>query len=115
MASLTRWFASCLLAVLWLPACGVDQSAPAPSLSGLVASTTPPAAASSRGAPPANVTVLSDGTAVMVPPVRDVAMLRRMPDGSYKRVCGAPDSELRAVMQDRHDKMEAMRAARGAK
>ncbi|HXU80208.1 MAG TPA: hypothetical protein VN914_02350 [Polyangia bacterium] len=32
------------------------------------------------------------------PPLTDVAMLQRQPDGSYKRVCGAPPPEVRAMM-----------------
>jgi hypothetical protein len=32
------------------------------------------------------------------PPVTDVAMLQLQPDGSYKRVCGAPGPAVKSMM-----------------
>lgn len=34
----------------------------------------------------------------LAPPITDVAMLRLQPDGSYRRVCGAPGPAVRAMM-----------------
>ena len=99
-----------------LASCGVD---PAP-----VAATTPQVASAAPGGPPAAtppaapvpgrllpgpvVTLLFDGSAVRGPRVGDVAMLRRMPDGSFKRVCGAPEPDMRDMIQA---KMRVMRGA----
>jgi hypothetical protein len=52
---------------------------------------------------------MSDGTAILRPRVADVAMLRRMPDGSFRRECGPPEPDMREMIQG------MMRARRGAK
>jgi hypothetical protein len=33
------------------------------------------------------------------PPLSDVAMLQLQPDGSYKRLCGAPAPQVRAMLE----------------
>jgi len=52
---------------------------------------------------------MPDGSAVLAPRVGDVAMLRRMPDGTFRRACGAPEADMRDMIQAK------MRARRGAK
>jgi len=100
-----------------LASCGGD---PAP-----VAATTSQVTSAAPGGPPAaappaapapvkllpgpGVTLMPDGSAVLGPRVGDVAMLRRMPDGSFQRVCGAPEPDMRDMIQA---KMRVMRGAR---
>jgi len=111
---MARWLPLLLTMGLPLAACGGDRPAETVPVTGAVTAPgeAPPAApapATRRQIiPGANVTVLPDGTAELRPPVGDVAMLRRMPDGSFKRVCGAPDADMRDMIQAK------MRARRGA-
>ena len=99
-----RWLPLLFLATgLSLGACGPDQP-PAPvevKAGPLTAAATSPAPATPPPAPKvgATVTVFSDGSAELRPPVGDVAMLRRMPDGTFKRVCGKPDQNMRDMIE----------------
>lgn len=114
---MARWLPLLLTTTLGLGACGGERPAAVePTSAATVAPSGPPPAA----APPAavqprhlvagpNVTVMPDGSAELRPPVGDVAMLRRMPDGTFKRLCGAPDADMRDMIQAK------MRARRGAK
>jgi hypothetical protein len=99
--------------------CGMDHPASAaattPAVGEAAPAAAPPAAAQpASGAPgkpipgPA-VTMMPDGSAVLGPRVGDVAMLRRMPDGTFKQVCGAAEPDMRDMIQAK------MRARRGAK
>jgi len=54
-----------------------------------------PAAAPGKDLAPAPATT---GVLRLEPPASDVAMLQLQPDGSYKRVCGAPSPEVRAML-----------------
>jgi len=112
---MARWLPLLLTIGLPLAACGGDRppaGVEATAAAGVVAP--PPAApAPVAPAPPAlpgpDVTVMSDGTAILRPRVADVAMLRRMPDGSFRRECGPPEPDMREMIQG------MMRARRGAK
>jgi hypothetical protein len=50
---------------------------------------------------------MADGSLELRPRITDVSMLERQPDGSYRRRCGRPSDETRAMME------QAMRARRG--
>lgn len=93
--------------------CGPDHPPPITetSAAAVVAVSSLPAAPppAPKVIPGPDVTVLPDGSAVLRPRVGDVAMLRRMPDGTFKRVCGAPEADMRDMIQAK------MRARRGAK
>jgi|GEM_PF-3282210 len=96
--------------------CGVDQPAPVAQPVAVVASAVAPAAPPAappptpgRLIPGPDVTLMPDGSAVLAPRVGDVAMLRRMPDGTFRRACGAPEADMRDMIQAK------MRARRGAK
>jgi len=113
---MARWLplllASCPLCFTFA-GCGIDQPTPAAQPAGAVAAvvTAAPPAASPPGKliPGPDVTLMPDGSAVLAPRVGDVAMLRRMPDGTFKQVCGAPEADMRDMIQAK------MRARRGAK
>jgi len=102
-----------LLLILGLPlaACAGDRASapaePALAASAPEAPPDPPVAAPPRVIPGPNVTVLPDGSAFLGPRVGDVATLRRMPDGTFKRVCGPPEADMRDMIEAK------MRARRG--
>jgi len=54
------------------------------------------------------VQVMADGSLELRPRITDVSMLERQPDGSYRRRCGRPSAETRAMME------QARRARRGS-
>jgi len=99
--------------------CGMDHPASAAATVPDVATAAPPApppaaaqpvsGAPGKVVPGSDVTMMPDGSAVLGPRVGDVAMLRRMPDGTFKRVCGAAEPDMRDMIQAK------MRARRGAK
>ena len=97
-----------------LAGCGGER-VPAPvEITPSAASTAPPAAPAPATRtreiiPGPNVTLLPDGTAELRPPVGDVAMLRRMPDGTFRRACGAPEADMRDMIQAK------LRARRGGR
>jgi hypothetical protein len=95
------------LALVWAllaGGCGVERN-PAPEPPSLA----PPATAPLPPPEPAKVTVMSGGRLRVEAPLTDVATLQRQPDGSYRRVCGAPSPEQRAMLQ------AVLRARRAAK
>jgi hypothetical protein len=49
------------------------------------------------------------GSLRLAPPLSEVAMLQLQPDGTYKRVCGAPSPEVRSML---NGVTRARRAAR---
>lgn len=118
---MARWLRLLLMVVpvgFAVGGCGVDRSPLIAETTGAAAaapasptsSSDPPAAVPPRKVIPGpDVTVLPDGSAVLAPRVGDVAMLRRMPDGTFKRVCGPPEPDMRDMIQAK------MRARRGAK
>jgi hypothetical protein len=55
------------------------------------------------------VTTMADGSLRLGPRITDVAMLNRQPDGTFRRVCGPPDAETRAMLDG---KLRARRWAR---
>lgn len=107
-----RWLLPLLL-ILGLPlATCVSERPSAPAEPTSVAASAPEAPPASPVATPAvipgpNVTLLPDGSAILGPRVGDVAMLRRMPDGTFKRVCGPPEADMRDMIEAK------MRARRG--
>jgi hypothetical protein len=98
-------FAALLSVCLPLLACGKDDRAvTAPVIAPLSAGVAPPARSPpgaaigpSRAAP--EITIASDGSEVLAARVSDVAVLQRLPDGTFKRLCGAPDVETRAMLE----------------
>ena len=102
-----------LLLIFGLPlaACAGDRpSAPAeptPAASEPEVVSAVPVATPPKVIPGPNVTVLPGGSAILGPRVGDVAMLRRMPDGTFKRVCGPPEADMRDMIEAK------MRARRG--
>jgi len=90
-------------------------SAAVPTSDVVVSAAPPPAAAPLASTVPGklvpgpDVTLMPDGSAVLGPRVGDVAMLRRMPDGTFKQVCGAPEPDMRDMIQAK------LRARRGSR
>jgi len=112
MAKGPRWLPLVLTFGLPLGACGGDRpAAPVATSAAETAAPAPPPAAPPPPQVPSgpNVTVRPDGSASLRGRIGDVAMLRRMPDGSFKRVCAPPDSETRTMLEG------MMRARRGDK
>ena len=64
---------------------------------------------SSTSADAPEVTVMPDGSLELRPRITDVTMLERQADGTYRRRCGPPNPETRAMMEN------AMRARMGGK
>jgi hypothetical protein len=56
-------------------------------------------AAPAKPAPAAEAVVRTGVMREIGPRVTDVAMLKRMPDGTYERTCGPPDPETRTMME----------------
>jgi hypothetical protein len=109
-----RWLPLLLVAGLPLGACGAERPGDSVATTAAVvgASPQPPPAAPAQARqviPGPDVTLMPDGTAVLAPPVGDVAMLQRMPDGTFRRVCGPPQADMRAMIEAKR------RARRGGK
>jgi hypothetical protein len=104
-------------ALLWFSGCSADRPAatasstpltsPAPTTAAAAATTVTAAAPSALAAPV--VTTLADGSLRLGPRITDVAMLNRQPDGTFRRVCGPPDADTRAMLDG---KLRARRWAR---
>jgi hypothetical protein len=87
---------SCVLSLLIL-GCGgeppvVGRSSPVASTAATVIAPSPPASAP-------EITIAPDGAEVLAPRISDVAMLQRLPNGTYKRLCGAPDVQTRTMLE----------------
>lgn len=114
---LPLWLPLLLAIGLPLGACGGERAADTavrsaevvPPAAAALAPAPAPAATAPQPAADPDVTQMPDGSFALAPHVGDVAMLRRMPDGSFKRVCGPPDGEMRTMLEG------MMRARRGGK
>jgi hypothetical protein len=85
----------CLLLGCVSAACGAER-------------TEPPPVAATAAKVTASVTT-TGGVMRMEAPLGDVATLQRQPDGTYKRVCGEPQPEVRTMLEG------VIRARRAAK
>ena len=48
--------------------------------------------------PPGKITTTAGGVLRLEPPISDVTTLQLQPDGTYRRFCGAPTSEIREML-----------------
>jgi len=86
-----------LWCTLWISSCGGEP--PVPGRSTPMASTPAPVIATVVTTSVPEITIAPDGAQVLAPRISDVAMLQRLPDGTYKRLCGAPDVQTRTMLE----------------
>jgi hypothetical protein len=88
-----------LTCTLWIWILGCGGEPPVPGRSSPVASTVATAIASVAATSVPEIAIAADGAQVLAPRISDVAMLQRLPDGTYKRLCGAPDVQTRTMLE----------------
>jgi len=104
MSDARSWALTLVMTVpLFSLGCGAERPAAAERSTAVQAKPAPVAEAiarnDARNDVRNDVTVFPDGSREIGPRITDVAMLKRLPDGTYERTCGPPDPETRTMME----------------